>query len=278
MTATVFKEFRVAHDLQGEDLEKVYDQYPVLEFYDRAFLKILKEVQKTKVKSGIAVWMIYNMGYVVKTPESCFGIDVYHRLGAKLVPYLDFALISHAHRDHYDPPFYQAMIDAGKPVISNFLPENKTETKALNPPRGRTIKDVKLEFHASDHNAKLRNFIMCSRITCGRGKDAVVIYHTGDTGFTKQLKPTGKVDIHILHPKVGLSVPEAAPLIKPREIWFSHLLEMGHCFPSIWRPVEYAEGHKDARFIKKRGDKIKFRHPLWGEKFLILPQKESEIQ
>ena len=278
MTATVLKKFRVAHNLQGKELEKVYNQYPVLEFYDRAFLKILKEVQETKVKSGIAVWLIYNMGYVVKTPETCFGIDVYHRLGAKLVPYLDFALISHAHSDHYDPPFYKAMIAAGKPVICNFLPESKAETKTCNPPANRTIKDVTLEFHASDHNAKLRNYIMCSRIICGRGKDAVVIYHTGDTGYAKQLKPSGKVDIHILHPRVGLSVPDAAALIKPGEIWFSHLLEMGHCFPSIWRPVEYAEGYRDAKFIRERGDKTGFRHPLWGEKFVILPQKESEIQ
>lgn len=265
MNSTAFKKFRYEFDLSAKKLEKIYDKYPILEFYDRGLQKILKELPETKVTSGAVVWLVYNMGYVVKTPEACFGIDIHHRLAKKLVPYLDFAIISHKHTDHYDSYFCQAMADAGKPIISNFLPGKEVK----EPPADRVIKDIKMEFHATDHNAKLRNFVMCSRITCGRGKDAVVIYHTGDTGYAKQLKPSGKVDIHILHPRVGLSVPEAATLIKPGAIWFSHMREMAHCKPSRWRPIEYAEGHLDAEIIKKRDDKINFRYPLWGEKIVI---------
>ena len=269
MSSIVFKKFRYDHKISGKKLEKLYDKYPVLEFYDQSLLKILKEIQETTVNNGAAAWLVYNMGYVIKTPESCFGIDIYHRLAEKLVPYLDFALVSHKHADHFDPYFCKAMEAAGKPVITNFLPENN----AVNPPANRTIKDIKLEFQATDHNKKLLNFVMCSRITCGRGKDAPVIYHTGDSCNPEQLKPSGRIDIHILHPRVGLSVPQAARLLKPGAIWFSHLLEMGHCQPCPWRPIEYAESHQDAEIIKQRGDNISFRFPLWGEKIMIPPVK-----
>ena len=267
MTAPVFSKFGHAGDWPGSELEAMYDQYPVLEFYDRSMQKILKEIPETTVKKGIAVWHIYNMGYVVKTPESCFGIDVHHRLAAKLVPLLDFAMVSHKHGDHYDAAFCRAMDAAGKPVIANFLPEGG----AVNPPAARWIKDVYLEFEATDHNAKLPNFIMCSRITCGRGKDAPVLYQTGDSCSPKQMHPSGRIDIHMLHPRVGLSVPEAAGLLRPREIWFSHMLEMGHCAPSIWRPVDYAEVYWDRDEIVKRGYDTKCRYPFWGEKFYIAP-------
>ena len=64
-------------------------------------------------------------------------------------------------------------------------------------------------------------------------------------------------------------MPEAAALLHPREIWFSHLHEMGHCIPSPWRPVDFVEVGWDKEQIEKRGDKVLCRYPIWGEKFVI---------
>ena len=263
--APEFGKFRKQAEMNAARREKWYRQYPVLELYDRAIDKLLREIPATKVERGIVVWHLYNMGHVIKTPECCFGIDIYHRQAVKLVPLLDFALVSHNHGDHYDPVFCDAMTAAGKPVIANFLPKGAEK----NPPAGRKIKDVTLEFEKADHNESLPDFIMCSRITCGRGPHAPVIYQTGDSCNAKQLHPSGPIDIHILHPRVGLSVPEAAELLHPREIWFSHLHEMGHCIPSPWRPVDFVEVGWDKEQIEKRGDKVLCRYPIWGEKFVI---------
>ena len=46
-------------------------------FLRQAVDKVCHEVRTTKVKSGtVAVWLLYNMGYVIKTPTAVFGIDI----------------------------------------------------------------------------------------------------------------------------------------------------------------------------------------------------------
>ncbi len=75
----------------------------LLSYYRYAFDKVLDGIRNEKVENGTAcIWMLYNMGYVVKTPSGCFGIDIMHRWAEKLVPYLDFLCITHNHQDHYD--------------------------------------------------------------------------------------------------------------------------------------------------------------------------------
>ena len=84
---------------------------------DAAFDKVLKEVRETVVTDKPAIWLVYNMGVVVKTKESCFSIDLQHRRAPEIAPLLDFALITHNHGDHFTEEFYRAMDDAGKTVI-----------------------------------------------------------------------------------------------------------------------------------------------------------------
>ena len=46
----------------------------------QSFEKVCKEVRTTKVKEGtVAVWLLYNMGYIVKTPTTTFGIDLFSK-------------------------------------------------------------------------------------------------------------------------------------------------------------------------------------------------------
>lgn len=44
-----------------------------------AFDKVRREVRGTTVGDVPAVWMLYNMGVVVKTREAVFSIDLHHR-------------------------------------------------------------------------------------------------------------------------------------------------------------------------------------------------------
>src|SRR5690606_39346714 len=100
------------------------------------------------VCSSDLVWMLYNMGFVVKTPSGCFGIDVHHRLAEDLEPYLDFLCITHNHGDHANKKLIQAMQSKGKPVVSNFNQESplymsKTATSY-------TIGNFRSEEHTSE--------------------------------------------------------------------------------------------------------------------------------
>ncbi len=86
-----------------------------------AFDKVRREVRGTTVGDVPAVWMLYNMGVVVKTREAVFSIDLHHRRAAELAPLLDFALITHNHDDHWRQDFYRAMDRAGKTVQDRRL-------------------------------------------------------------------------------------------------------------------------------------------------------------
>ena len=92
-----------------------------LEKLEKSFEKVFREAREVKVEDKPAVWSVYNMGYVVKTREALFSIDLVHRRAPELAPYLDFELVTHNHADHFHPELYHAMDGAGKTVISNFL-------------------------------------------------------------------------------------------------------------------------------------------------------------
>ena len=74
---------------------------PILHCYRMAFDKVLDGLQHRGIKDGeAAVWLLYNMGIVVKTPSGSFAIDPNHRLSVRLAPYIDFLCITHNHDDH----------------------------------------------------------------------------------------------------------------------------------------------------------------------------------
>ena len=88
---------------------------------DEAFHKVFEEVSNTKVEDKPAVWLVYNMGIVVKTRSTLFTIDFHHRLAPQIADRLDFALITHNHADHYTNEFYDVMNrKLKKTVVSNF--------------------------------------------------------------------------------------------------------------------------------------------------------------
>ena len=73
--AEVFRDYMEDGDTRGlASLEKL----------ERAFEKVFREARETAVGDVPAVWSVYNMGYVVKTRESLFSIDLVHRRALEL--------------------------------------------------------------------------------------------------------------------------------------------------------------------------------------------------
>ena len=81
-TSDYFESYLKSIDLTSENQEK----YDVLLYYYRyAFDRILNDIKDEQVEDGTAhIWMLYNMGYVIKTPSCCFAIDIMHRWAEKL--------------------------------------------------------------------------------------------------------------------------------------------------------------------------------------------------
>ena len=231
-----------------------------LEKLEAAFDKVLREVRETTVTGTPAVWSVYNMGIVVKTPQSVFSIDLLHRRAPELAPLLDFALITHNHDDHWRPAFYAAMNGAGKTVVSNFL--DNYGVKDWRKDGGFTraekefqLKDVAVRTSSVDHNGYLVDFTTAFEVRVGDW----LLYHTGDCGNAAKLRTTwGRPDLWLFFPGCGVKVDEAVGKIGAKRTVFGHFWELGHRQWRLSTPLIRAACAKAASV----GTKPEL--PLWG--------------
>ena len=241
-----------------------------LEKLERGFARVLKEISEMKVGDVPAVWMVYNMGVVIKTREALFSIDLVHRRAPELAPQLDFALISHNHGDHYMPDFYKAMNGAGKTVINNFIDNygaadwrkggNYWERGGyVRGTRVFKIKDVEIRTSLTDHNTYLIDYTTAFEIRVGKW----TMFHSGDCSNVEKLNPVwGNPDLWIQMPGCGIDNVAGELKLRPKTTAFGHLWELGH-----------GTGRVTAAFLKPRLAKVrdaggKVVVPLWGERIV----------
>lgn len=215
--------------------------FAALEALERAFEKVMREAKETVVTGDVpAVWSVYNMGYIVKTRETLFSIDLVHRRDAEFAPMLDFALVTHDHGDHWRRAFYKSMDESGKMVISNFLGNYcAMKWKRINGVRMPfgggyargvktfRIKDVEIRTSLIDHNNYLIDFTTAFEIKTGD----FILYHTGDSGYGTEPKletAWGKPDLWLFFPGCGIDTRKAVAQVKAKRIVFGHLWELGH--------------------------------------------------
>ena len=239
-----------------------------LEKLERAFEKVFREARETTVGDVPAVWSVYNMGYIVKTRESLFSIDLHHRRAREFAPFLDFALITHNHDDHYRMPFYKAMNGAGKTVVSNFLDNygaadwrkggNYWEQGGyIRGVRTFKLKDVEIRTSLVDHNKYLIDFTTAFEIRVGRWR----LYHSGDCGNAAKLGTVwGKPDLWTFFPGCGVDVAEALRKVGAKRTVFGHLWELGHSTGRLTSPMVRAA------LAKAKSVGAKAEVALWGDR------------
>ena len=194
-----------------------------LEKLEAAFEKVMREVKDAKVDDIPAVWSVYNMGYVIKTRESLFSIDLVHRRDMEFASMLDFALVTHNHGDHYRKNLCKAIADRKRLVISNFIPV-KGYTRAK---KTFKIKDVEIRTSLIDHNDWLIDFTTAFEIKVG----SWTLYHTGDSGRGTEPKLEtvwGRPDLWLFFPGCGIDTAKAVAKVKAKRIVFGHLWELEH--------------------------------------------------
>lgn len=263
-SANYFKNYLVAMD-QASEMAENYD--PMLSFYRLSFDKVLSEVQATEVEDGTSViWLLYNMGYIVKTPSGCFGIDISHRYAEKFAPYLDFLCITHNHTDHYDNDLIETMLEANKPVLSNYLKPTENYKYTSQTPTSYTIGNFKITTNITDHNTTLTNFVTTYQINCGEDGGNLVLMHVGDSNY--------KASQYNIAEPVNVFIPRFAPnaltennvlgtTITPDYTLLSHILELAHA------GVE--ESRWSIELGLERASKLNCANslmPFWGEKLV----------
>lgn len=229
-TSDIYKKYLLDGDTRGlVSLMKLED----------AFDKVMREAKETKVDGVPAVWSVYNMGYIVKTREALFSIDLVHRRALEFAPMLDFALITHNHGDHCHNELYKALNRAGKTVVSNFLDNYGVKDWRRNGgfTRGRKvfrIKDVEIRTSLVDHNTYLWDFTTAFEIRVGDW----IGYHTGDCGVADKVGTVwGRPDLWMFFPGCGVDVAEAIRKVKPKRVVFGHLWELAHKSGRLTTPL-----------------------------------------
>lgn len=266
-SADYFENYLKSADQTSENQEK-YDAF--LYFYRYALDRVLNGIKNDKVEIGSThIWLLYNMGYVIKTPSCCFGIDIMHRWAEKLAPYLDFLCLTHNHQDHYNAKLIDAMLAAGKPVLSNFR-EDSREYYSKSP-ANYVIGKVSIRTSITDHNnSGLSNFVTVYSINCGNDSGNLTLMHTGDSNY----KPTQFTNIfnriNILLPRYAPNALTENEIIGegngqtiPDYVLLSHILELTH--------VSIEDSRWSLPLALERASKInceKTYVPMWGEKMI----------
>ncbi|MCD7901821.1 MAG: MBL fold metallo-hydrolase [Bacteroides sp.] len=261
---TYFKNYLKSLDAAAGNREK-YD--PILTCYKVSFDKVVEEVRSTQVENGSTViWMLYNMGYLVKTPDGCFGIDICHRYAEQLEPYLDFLCVTHNHSDHYSTELINQMFDNNKPVLSNYLKKGEGYAYTSSSTSAYTIGRFTVTTNINDHNTSLTNFVTTFQVDCGSNGGNLVLMHVGDSNYKAS-------QYHVLKP-VNVFMARYAPnaltenqvigeVVTPEYVFLSHILELAHAGvdESRW-PI--AKGLERASQLNCRNAVL----PFWGEKLI----------
>ena len=195
--SSTFSSFLAADDRLAASLVR---SERILTCYDAAFDRVLNGLREEKPAVGeVYIWMLYNMGYVIQTPSGCFGVDIYHRRAAELAPYLDFYASTHVHQDHKWQGLIDAMLEAGKPVVTNYL-ERSGYAYTSTTTADYTIGSFALHTFITNHNNGSTNVpVTVFQIDCGEDTGHFVLLHSGDSNFRpEQFDVTQPVDVYIL--------------------------------------------------------------------------------
>ena len=266
LTSPIDFERYVNQNITPEQVAAIRQKYPIIDFLEDAFDRVLDGIKNTPVEPGkVHIYYLYNMGYVIKTPTLVIGLDICHRRGEELAPYLDLTVVTHAHQDHYTVRFLAAMNNLGKPIISNFYAAAKSGySKELY--REVIMPTLTIRTYASDHFKNSHfNFVMPFELEIKTGSAECVIFSSGDTCTSTQLRSLKAPDIFIVHPRMGAlaDAAQSALLLGAKCTFISHLLELRHG-KSFVCTIPY--GYSELKILNTNN--LTAALPHWGEHFV----------
>ena len=210
-------------------------------FYKFMQEKAILEIKTEIVASGATIWQIYNHGFVVKTPSTIFGCDLYDYFNTEkfleLADLIDVYFIFHLHGDHNSTNLINKMKTLGKPVVGPA--EVDIFTIKMNAGDSQVIANLTVNAHFGLHSTAVRQFEIITA-------EGLKFLHTGDNQTSETLPQVTDVDVLMLNAWVNESgwtshitgTRNSINKIKPKVTLPGHMLELGHLGTSF-TPVTY---------------------------------------
>ncbi len=261
----------------------------IKELFLSRYKKAIESIEKTHVETGIVIWNVYNLSYIVKTKDITVAFDLirlpgclrkkdsedfHKKLTKNLIDLCDVLFVSHIHGDHADPFVAGEFLKQGKPVIAppdvfsnetfyhkitHWTPNGKK--RKLNIPN--LNKELLLRIYPG-HQAISANEAVDNNFTLITFSNDITVAHSGDQSWGDDFKWLDSVykssDIDVLMINTWTSSPDRVIKgLKPKIILPGHINEMSHELISrkpFWESYQV---------WKNGGDKVV--HLFWGEPY-----------
>lgn len=262
----------------------------IKEMFLHRYQKALDGIRETEVKTGAVVWNIYNMSYIVKTPDITVAFDLirlpeclrkegfedtYNIVAKEMVELCDILFISHVHGDHADPFVANEFLLQNKPVIANpEIFKNEPFYIQINhwpaDGKGNTLliptaeTQIVLRVYPG-HQAISAEAAIDNNFTVVTFPNQITVAHSGDQSWKEDftwidtLHKDVAVDILLVNTWT-LGPDQMIEGLRPARILPGHISEMQH---EIISRISY---WKSYLFWQKGGDKVV--HLFWGEPYL----------
>jgi len=251
-----------------------YQAHGVEEYFTTTMETVAEELVDP-VTSGAKIWMMYNHGFIVKTPEVVFGFDVvgfrnWRWPVNELAEQLDVLFITHRHGDHYDWWMVDRVL-AGGGHVAVPAEDNLHGDLKMRPSDSLSVAGLSVVAHDALHGDTPTRMY---EVTTPAG---LRFLHTGDNQTSETLPRLDDIDVLLLNAWVNesgsTSAVEGMSLsivkLQPRLTFPGHAQELGHDYvpgypasrvPYAW-PLEVMD---DALHLA--GDV----HVLaWGERYRL---------
>ena len=248
----------------------------VIDFYTSMMKKVAEELRED-VPAGAAVWMMYNDGFVVKTPQTVFAFDLKDHyedsthiwprsLPSYLLKQIKVLFVSHWHLDHYDSLVADSVMAYGGYVV---VPAEASHMGNV-PIAGcdsLTLMGLHVKAYCGcQYNAQVRMY----EVTC---PDGLRFLHTADNWSSHALPNVGGVDVLLSTSPPPDTLCKCIEKIKPRVVIPGHLQELYHtcCSDGTGNRAPYSWAFETAH----RCAAAEMHVMAWGERYLVSAEEPA---